>query len=58
MNVLKPYLQTTIAMLIAAGTVLCGAGHNLRMILRKLRFFCVLVFLAFFVPVDQTASVV
>jgi IS5 family transposase len=31
----------------AIHAVLCGAGHNLRMILRKLRFFCVLIFVLF-----------
>lgn len=30
----------------AIHAVLCGAGHNLRMILRKLRFYCALVLLA------------
>jgi transposase, IS5 family len=30
----------------AIHAVLCGAGHNLRMILRKLRLYCALVFLA------------
>ena len=27
----------------AIHAVMCGAGHNLRMILRKLRFFCALL---------------
>ncbi|MBB5421604.1 hypothetical protein OKW33_006501 [Paraburkholderia atlantica] len=27
----------------ALHAVLCGAGHNLRLILRKLRFICVLI---------------
>jgi IS5 family transposase len=30
----------------AIHAVLCGAGHNLRMILRKLRLFCALVLFA------------
>ena len=30
----------------AIHAVLCGAGHNLRMILRKLRLYCALVLLA------------
>ncbi|MCG1038411.1 IS5/IS1182 family transposase, partial [Mycetohabitans sp. B7] len=30
----------------AIHAVLCGAGHNLRMILRKLRLFCALIGLA------------
>ncbi len=30
----------------AIHAVLCGAGHNLRMILRKLRLFCALIWLA------------
>ncbi|MFM0635974.1 IS5/IS1182 family transposase, partial [Paraburkholderia metrosideri] len=30
----------------AMHAVLCGAGHNLRMILRKLRLFCVFVLAA------------
>jgi IS5 family transposase len=32
----------------AMHAVLCGAGHNLRMILRKLRLLCVFVFAALF----------
>lgn len=42
----------------AMHAVLCGAGHNLRMILRKLRLFCALVLVALFVSVDQTTAVV
>jgi len=36
--------------------VLCGAGHNLRMILRKLRFFYTLVLIALIILVAQRAS--
>jgi IS5 family transposase len=32
----------------AIHAVLCGAGHNLRMILRKLRLFDALMFVLFF----------
>ncbi|WP_233808643.1 IS5 family transposase [Paraburkholderia sp. HP33-1] len=42
----------------AMHAVLCGAGHNLRMILRTLRFFCALVLVALFASVDQTTPVV
>lgn len=42
----------------AMHAVLCGAGHNPRMILRTLRLFCALVLVALFVPVDQTTSAV
>ncbi len=38
--------------------VLCGAGHNLRMILRKLRLFCALFLVAMFLTVDQIPPVV
>ncbi|WP_175233554.1 IS5 family transposase, partial [Paraburkholderia humisilvae] len=37
----------------AMHAVLCGAGHNLRMILRKLRLFCARVLVALFVSADQ-----
>ncbi|TDF97006.1 IS5 family transposase [Paraburkholderia guartelaensis] len=40
----------------AMHAVLCGAGHNLRMILRKLRLFYALVLIALFFAVDQRAS--
>lgn len=42
----------------AMHAVLCGARHNLRMILRKQRLFCALVLVALFVPVDQTTPIV
>jgi IS5 family transposase len=39
----------------AIHAVLCGAGHNLRMILRKLRIFCALVLFAL---LNRSTSVV
>ena len=41
----------------ATHAVLCGAGHNLRMIFRKLRLFCTLVLVALLVSVEQTTPV-
>ncbi|MBB3262039.1 IS5 family transposase [Paraburkholderia bannensis] len=40
----------------AMHAVLCGAGHNLRIILRKLRLFYAFVLIALFIPVDRRAS--
>jgi transposase, IS5 family len=40
----------------AIHAVLCGAGHNLRMILRRLRLFCALVLIALLNRIATTAS--